>query len=105
MRWRWLRWLTGRRAEHHQSPIVVLMYTRAGCHLCDDAWRELEAVRERYALELSNIDVDSDPALREQYGLEVPVVVVNGRVRFRGRVNRVLLERLLEGERRFEKGS
>jgi hypothetical protein len=44
------------------------------------------------------VDIDTDPDLVARYGTEVPVVTVNGKVRFRGEVNRVLLERLLEGE-------
>jgi hypothetical protein len=39
-------------------------------------------------------DVDDDPELASQYGESVPVVTVNGKIRFRGRVNPVLLERL-----------
>src|SRR5262245_43281264 len=74
----------------------VVLLTRAGCHLCDDAWAELERARRRHGFALAKVDVDGDPELARQYGLEVPVVLVNDRVRFRGRVNRALLERLLE---------
>jgi glutaredoxin len=71
------------------------MYTRQGCHLCADAWAVLEAERARSGFTLTRVDVDTDPALAELYGLEVPVVTVDGEVRFRGRVNAVLLRRLL----------
>jgi hypothetical protein len=47
---------------------------------------------------LTAVDVDNDPELAERYGLEVPVVRVNGEVRFRGRVNAVLLRRILKAE-------
>ena len=43
------------------------------------------------------MDVDADPALAKQYGECVPVVTIDGKVRFRGRVNAVLLERMLRG--------
>ncbi len=42
------------------------------------------------------MDVDADPQLAAQFGECVPVVTVNGKIRFRGRVNPVLLERLLQ---------
>jgi glutaredoxin len=71
------------------------MYTRQGCHLCDDAWALLERSAERHRLTLRQIDIDTDPTLVEQYGLCVPVVVIDGRERFRGVVNEVLLEREL----------
>jgi len=41
----------------------------------------------------------ADPALAERYGLTVPVVAVDGKVRFKGVVNPVLLERLLAAQR------
>lgn len=69
----------------------VTIYTRAGCHLCDDA-REL---LERYGLAPELVDIDADPALRERYTACVPVVIIDGKERFRGRVNEVLLRRLL----------
>jgi glutaredoxin len=73
------------------SPHQVILYTRAGCHLCDDA-REL---LERYGLTPELIDIDADPALLERYTTCVPVVVIDGKERFRGKVNEVLLRRLL----------
>lgn len=84
--------LFGRRGPERQ----VVLYTRAGCHLCDDAREELERAGRRYRLVVQVVDVDSDPELVRSYGLEVPVVTIDGRVRFRGRVNRVLLERQLQ---------
>ena len=94
MFWNWLRrWWRGRTEPHR-----VVMYTRRGCHLCDDAWALLEQAARSYSLTLSKLDVDTDAALAARHGLEVPVVEIDGKVRFRGRVNRVLLARLLRAE-------
>jgi glutaredoxin len=73
-------------------------YTRAGCHLCDDARALLEPYRQRHGFALEVVDVDTDPELVAQHGNCVPVISVDGKVRFRGRVNRVLLERFLQAE-------
>ena len=73
------------------SEHQVTIYTRVGCCLCDEA-REL---LERYGLRPEMIDIDADPQLRERYTTCVPVVVIDGKERFRGRVNEVLLRRLL----------
>jgi hypothetical protein len=94
MRWDWLAFWrrkprTGRR---------VVMYTRAGCHLCDDAWALLERERRRYGFTLTKADVDADPGLAARYGEEVPAVEIDGKVRFRGVVNAVLLRRVFEAE-------
>ena len=69
----------------------VVLYTRKGCHLCDDAL----AVLQRHGLTPRLVDIDSEPAWRERYNECVPVVEVDGKERFRGRVNEVLLSRLL----------
>lgn len=69
----------------------VTLYTRTGCHLCEDA----HALLVRHGLRPRLVDIDADPALRERYNLCVPVVEIDGRERFRGRVNEVLLKRIL----------
>lgn len=69
----------------------VVLYTRQGCHLCDDAL----ALLRRHGLSPSLVDIDADPELRERFTSCVPVVEIDGQVRFRGRVNEVLLCRLL----------
>jgi glutaredoxin len=95
MRWGWWRrWWRGRSAPAAPTREVVL-YTRQGCHLCEDAWALLERTRRRYGFTLRQVDVDTDPDLAARHGLEVPVVAIDGRVRFRGVVNPVLLERML----------
>jgi glutaredoxin len=72
----------------------VVLYAREGCHLCEDA----RAVLERHALPpLEEIDIETDPGLLERFGTCIPVVEIDGRVRFKGRVNEVLLRRLIEG--------
>lgn len=81
-----------------RSPLEFTLYTRRGCHLCDDAHAELRRQQERHGFALTIVDVDTDPRLVAEHGAWVPVVVVNGKPRFRGRVNPVLLARLLRGE-------
>jgi glutaredoxin len=92
MHWSWLkrRW-----RQSGYANVEIVMYTRQGCHLCEEAWQLLERERQRHAFTLRQIDVDSDPQLQREYGECVPVVTVDGRVRFRGRINPVLLRRLL----------
>jgi glutaredoxin len=93
--WRVRSWLCGR--QRLSRPQVV-MYTRQGCHLCETAWQRLQAAQERYGFALTARDVDQNPQLAAEYGDCVPVVTVNGKVRFRGVVNPVLLERLLRAQ-------
>jgi glutaredoxin len=83
----------------------VIMYTRNGCHLCDEAWRLLEAEQARHGFSLEAVDIDSDPKLRAEYDTCVPVVTVNGKLRFRGKINPHLVRRLFEAEARSVRGA
>jgi glutaredoxin len=73
----------------------VVLYTRRGCHLCDDAL----AVLRRHGLAPRLIDIDADAQWRERYNECVPVVEIDGKERFRGRVNEILLSRLLANQK------
>lgn len=69
----------------------IVLYTRQGCHLCEDA----AAILTRHGLAFDAIDVDAEPQLQKRYNACVPVVVVDGKERFRGRVDELLLRRLM----------
>jgi glutaredoxin len=73
-------------------PRQILLFTRSGCHLCEEA----ETILVQHGLSPQKIDVDANPELRAKYDTCVPVVVIDGKERFRGRVNDVLLKRLLK---------
>jgi glutaredoxin len=83
-----------------RTRLVVRLFTRQGCHLCETAWQLLEQSRTQWGFDLTAIDVDTSPELIARYGDCVPVVTVNDKVRFRGTVNGVLLQRLLKQESR-----
>ncbi|MCP9774107.1 glutaredoxin family protein [Cyanobium sp. HWJ4-Hawea] len=52
----------------------LLLFTRAGCCLCEGLEEKLRALTPVVALSL--VDVDGDPALQARYGLEVPVLAI-----------------------------
>jgi glutaredoxin len=81
-----------------RAPVQVVMYTRQGCHLCDEAWQMLQELGQCYALRLEKVDVDGAAELRQRHGERVPVLVINGKERMWGRINRVLLERQVRAE-------
>ena len=94
-----LSWLFfWRRRDKRAGRMRVRLYTRAGCHLCDTAWHTLQQAQARWGFQLDAVDIDTDKRLVTLYGEWAPVVVVDERVRFRGQVNPVLLERLLRAE-------
>jgi glutaredoxin len=69
----------------------VVLYTRRGCCLCNEA----KVLLEKYGLVVSEVDIDVDPILREKFNECVPVVYIEGHERFRGRIDPRLLMRIV----------
>lgn len=59
------------------TAAAVTLIGRVGCHLCEQARVEVLAARELQPFALTELDVDSDPELRAEYGEQVPVVLVD----------------------------
>jgi glutaredoxin len=74
-----------------KPTIKVVLYTRDGCHLCEEAHKVLSD----FGISPFLIDIDTDPKLRERFDTCVPVVEIDGRLRFRGRVEPKLLRRIV----------
>jgi glutaredoxin len=71
----------------------VVLYSRPGCCLCDDARVVLEAVRARRPFELQEHDIERDDALLRAYLERIPVVTIDGREAFELFVDEAELER------------
>ena len=76
------------------------MYSRAGCHLCDQARETILAERARTPFRFEEVDIGADDRLERDYGLRIPVVEVDGQERFEYRVDPDQLRRLLTPARR-----
>jgi glutaredoxin len=61
------------------SPARVTLYSRPGCHLCDEARVVIEAVCAELGESYEEISIDDDAELRERFTDEVPVTFVDGR--------------------------
>lgn len=75
----------------------VVLYSRPGCGLCDEARAVIAAERERARFDLEEIDVSGDDALELEYGVRIPVVLVDGIERFEVRVERRAFARAIRG--------
>lgn len=58
------------------DPIDVTLYMRPACQLCDEVRNHLEALRAKYPHVLTEVDIDSDPALQKRYFDQIPVIEV-----------------------------
>jgi glutaredoxin len=76
---------------------TVRMYSRPGCHLCDDARAVILVVRERVPFEYEEVDISGADELELEYGIRIPVVEVDGRERFEISVTPSELVRALSG--------
>jgi hypothetical protein len=57
---------------------MVTVYSRHGCHLCENAVNTLESLREELGFTIDVIYIDGNPELEKLYGNEVPVIHING---------------------------
>jgi glutaredoxin len=57
---------------------IVTLYTRPGCHLCDDARATLERMRAERPFTLREIDIESDDDLHARYLERIPVIALDG---------------------------
>jgi glutaredoxin len=73
--------------------IQVDIYSRPGCHLCDEAKEAIERVRLRHPFGIRVINIEDDPELVRTYGMEIPVVFINGSKAFKYRVDERELEK------------
>ena len=72
-----------------REAVSVTVYSREHCHLCEEAIETLEAAATDIGVSvaITEVDVDEDPDLREQYGDRVPYVLVDDRPAFKFRVD------------------
>jgi predicted thioredoxin/glutaredoxin len=69
---------------------------RRECELCEHMLLELAALKNSVQLPaIDVVDVDSDPALARRYGLNVPVLLLDGEIVCRHRLDVPELQRLL----------
>jgi glutaredoxin len=74
------------RASTDPDKLKVAFYTKAGCHLCDDARDLLEDLAADISYELTEIDIRSDPGIFELYRYRIPVIIINDQAIVEGRI-------------------
>lgn len=74
----------------------VVVYSRNGCHLCEVLTQTLAQLQTAADFQWRVVDIDADPALRQQYNDQVPVVFIDGRKAFKYRLDPVQFLRALE---------
>lgn len=78
-----------------RAVIALTLYSRPGCHLCDDMKAVIARVARTVPLTLTEVDISTDPGLDSRYGMEIPVLCVDGKKAAKHRVTEAELARIL----------
>lgn len=82
----------------------LTIFSKPGCHLCDEmkstVHRVLSTHSDGASISVNEIDISHDAALLERYGLEIPVLLIDGEKVAKYRVSEAELTRMLNGRRR-----
>ena len=89
---------TGRRQL--AGPRDVTIYSRPGCHLCEQAKVQIAPLLEEYGARLTEINIDEDAELRARYEYDVPVIFLGSRKVAKHRVDLVQFRRQLRDNSR-----
>jgi glutaredoxin-like protein DUF836 len=77
-----------------------LLYSRAGCGLCEEMLAELAALPVTQGVPVDVVDVDHDPAVRVRYGHKVPVLLFAGELVCHGHLDAEEVHKALAYHRR-----
>ncbi len=80
------------------SPIGLTLYSRPGCHLCEEMKEIVAPVARELGCPVTELDISGDPGLERRYGGEIPVLLVNGRKAFKYRLTERELRKRLRAE-------
>ena len=56
----------------------LTIFSKPGCHLCDEMKTVVARIGQSIPFTLEQIDISADPALEARYGLEIPVLMIDG---------------------------
>ena len=69
------------------APRDVTIYSRPGCHLCEEAKSQITPLLKEFSARLREINIDEDPDLRARYDYDVPVIFLGTRKAAKHRVD------------------
>lgn len=82
-----------------QAEIEVTFYTKAGCHLCENARELLEEIAQETPYALTEIDIRSDMAIFDTYRYRIPVIIIDQETLLEGRIDADELTRAFQQAR------
>jgi len=80
----------------HKAVPVVTLYSRPGCHLCEEAKASIQPLLAEFGATLHEVNIDSDPDLAAQFGHDIPVIFIGAHKAAKHRVNPQQFRRQLQ---------
>jgi glutaredoxin len=77
------------------GPRVITLYTRPGCHLCEEAKALIEPLLSEFGATLREVNIDDDAELKRRYGTDIPVLFIGAHKAAKHRVDPVKFRRQL----------
>ena len=97
--------MNSKEAGASTESLEVTLYTRPGCHLCEEAKSLIEPLLAEFGGRLREVNIDTDPELRERYNVDVPVIFLAGRKIAKHRVDPIQFKRhMVEARAHFREG-
>lgn len=78
------------------GPRDVTLYSRPGCHLCEEAKAAIAPLLREFGAVLREVNIDEDSVLKERYGWDVPVIFIGAHKAAKHRVDLAQFRRQLE---------
>jgi glutaredoxin len=98
-----MSWLAPKRfgnelTQSHSGPDVTL-YSKAGCHLCEEAKAAIAPLLREFRATLREIDIAGDATLTERFGCDIPVIYIGRKKAAKHRVDLEQFRRQLQDAR------
>ena len=82
------------------GPRDVTLYSRPGCHLCEEAKAAIAPVLRQFGAALHEVNIDEDAVLKERYGWDIPVIFIGKHKAAKHRIDLAQFRRQLEEAQR-----
>ena len=80
------------------APGDVTLYTRPGCHLCEEAKAQIAPLLKEFGARLTEINIDEDPELLARYDYDVPVIFLGAQKAAKHRIDLAQFRRQLHAK-------
>jgi glutaredoxin len=88
--------MTDAQVKKEKIALEVTIYTRAGCHLCDEANTAIAPLLNEFGATVREIDIEGDATLTQRFGCDIPVIYIGRKKAAKHRVDLQQFRRQLQ---------